>query len=95
MAPPIENQAAEGPRAEAAPAAAVRTYAQASRDDRALRILAKTVYRELRQGGLVEEDVMAIAGELLSLVAGDMQDRRKAGALAEPPSMGPGARLSR
>lgn len=57
-------------------AISVRPYAQASRDPRALRILAKTIYREMRQGGLVEEDVMSVAGELLSLVAGDMKDRR-------------------
>jgi hypothetical protein len=50
---------------------------QASRDPRALRILAKTIYRELRQGGLREEDVMSIAGELLSLVAGEVKDRRQ------------------
>jgi hypothetical protein len=50
----------------------------ASHDPRALRILAKSIYRELRQGGLLEEDVMSIAGELLSLVAGEMKDRRRA-----------------
>ena len=49
----------------------------ASRDPRALRILAKTIYRELRQSGLVEEDVMSVAGELLSLVAVDVKDRRQ------------------
>jgi hypothetical protein len=49
----------------------------ASHDPRALRILAKTIYRELRQSGLVEEDVMSIAGELLSLVAVDVKDRRR------------------
>ncbi len=50
---------------------------QASHDPRALRILAKTIYRELRQGGLLEEDVMSLAGELLSLVAGEVKDRRR------------------
>jgi hypothetical protein len=49
----------------------------ASRDPRALRILAKSVYRELRQSGLTEQDVMAIAGELLSHVAVEVQDRRR------------------
>ena len=48
-----------------------------SRDPRALRILAKTIYRELRQGGLAEEDVMSLAGELLSLVTCDVKDRRR------------------
>jgi hypothetical protein len=50
---------------------------QASRNPRALRILAKTIYRELRQGGLAEEDVMSLAGELLSLVTCEMKDRRR------------------
>lgn len=46
------------------------------RDPRAFGILAKTIYRELRQSGLVEEDVMAITSELLSLVASGMTTRR-------------------
>ncbi len=50
---------------------------EASGDARALRILAKTVYRELRQGGLAEEDMMFLAGELLSLVTSDVKDRRR------------------
>lgn len=49
-----------------------------SRDPRALRILAKSIYRELRQGGLAEEDVMTIAGDLLGLIAGEVKDRRAA-----------------
>jgi hypothetical protein len=48
----------------------------ASRDPRALGILAKTIYRELRQSGLVEEDVISVAGELLSLVAVEVKGRR-------------------
>jgi hypothetical protein len=48
----------------------------ASHDPRALRIIAKSIYRELRQQGLQEKDVMAIAGELLSLVAGEVRTRR-------------------
>ena len=50
---------------------------QVSSDPRALRILAKTIYRELRQGGLAEEDVMSLAGELLSLVTCEVKDRRR------------------
>jgi len=65
----------DGPPASAAPPSA--DLGQASHDPRALRILAKTIYRELRQGGLLEEDVMSIAGELLSLVAGEVKDRRR------------------
>jgi hypothetical protein len=44
-----------------------------------VRILAKTIYRDLRQAGLAEQDVMCLAGELLSLVAGEMHERRKPG----------------
>jgi hypothetical protein len=49
---------------------------RAERDPRALRILAKSIYRELRAGGLSEGDVMAVSGELLHFVALDMKDRR-------------------
>lgn len=43
-------------------------------DERAVRILAKTIYKELRTGGLRERDVMALAGELLALVTNDIED---------------------
>jgi hypothetical protein len=59
------------------PLSAPADLAQASRDPRALRILAKSIYRDLRASGLREEDVMSIAGELLSLVAGEVKDRRR------------------
>jgi hypothetical protein len=53
-------------------------FGSSSHDPRALRILAKTIYRELRQSGLAAEDVMSVAGELLGLVTGDVQLRRGA-----------------
>lgn len=34
---------------------------------------ARDTYRELRQGGLSDTDIMAFAGELLSLVATDVR----------------------
>lgn len=46
------------------------------RDSRALAILAKTIYRELRSSGYAEKDVMALAGELLGMVAHEVQSRR-------------------
>ena len=42
-------------------------------DPRSKRILAKTIYRELRDGGVAERDVLAIATELLSLVAEELR----------------------
>jgi hypothetical protein len=45
----------------------------APKDPRAARIVAKTIYRELRSGGFSERDVMALAGELLALVTTDMK----------------------
>jgi hypothetical protein len=69
------------PLVDSAPQSAPRAFAfasGASRDPRALGILAKSIYRELRQGGLAEEDVMTIAGDLLGLIAGEVKDRRRA-----------------
>lgn len=44
-----------------------------ARDSKALAILAKTIYRELRGNGFQTRDVMALASELLSLVAHDVR----------------------
>jgi hypothetical protein len=44
-------------------------------DPRSKRIIAKTIYRELRSSGLGEKEVLAIATELLGLVAEDLRDR--------------------
>ncbi|MEO8874189.1 MAG: hypothetical protein ABI461_01275 [Polyangiaceae bacterium] len=49
---------------------------QGARDPRALAILAKTIYRELRASGYVERDVVALASELVGMVAGEMRDTR-------------------
>ncbi|MBL8608529.1 MAG: hypothetical protein JNL38_14485 [Myxococcales bacterium] len=50
-----------------------------SRDPRALAILAKTIYRELRQNGYAERDVVVLASELLGMVTNEVKDRRKTG----------------
>ena len=47
------------------------------RDPRTLKILAKSIYRELRANGYEERDVMAFAGELLGLVSHDVRERRE------------------
>ena len=49
-----------------------QTVTQPSQDPRAVAILAKNIYREFRAGGFSERDVMALAGELLSLVTTDV-----------------------
>ena len=61
MALPFDTQ----PRDPATPA-----------DPKALAILAKTIYRELRASGYAERDVMALAGELLGMVATEVKGRR-------------------
>ena len=48
-----------------------------TRDPRALAILAKTIYRELRSSGYAERDVMALAGELLGIIASEVKGRRE------------------
>ncbi len=48
-----------------------------ARDPRALAILAKTIYRELRASGYAERDVIALAGELLGQVATEVKGRNK------------------
>jgi hypothetical protein len=50
-----------------------------ARDPRALAILAKTIYRELRASGYEARDVMALAGELLGIVVSEVRDQRSAG----------------
>jgi hypothetical protein len=46
-----------------------------ARDARALSILAKTIYRELRASGFQARDVIAVAGELLAQVTREMRGR--------------------
>ena len=46
-----------------------------ARDARALSILAKTIYRELRASGFQARDVIAVAGELLAQVTREMRSR--------------------
>jgi hypothetical protein len=46
-----------------------------SGDPRGTRILAKTIYRELRAQGLSEREVLTIATELLAQTAADLKSR--------------------
>lgn len=45
-------------------------------DPRAVKAVAKSIYRELVESGFREADVMALAGELLSLVATGVREKR-------------------
>lgn len=49
---------------------------RAVRDPKALSILAKSIYRELRTAGLEEREVLSLAGELLHQVATEVRGRR-------------------
>jgi hypothetical protein len=53
-----------------------------SRDPRALTILAKTIYRELRSEGYMARELMTLASELLGLVASEVKDRRDSSGVA-------------
>jgi hypothetical protein len=46
-----------------------------TKDPRAIQILAKNIYREFRSNGFAEQDVMALATELLALVTRDVRAR--------------------
>jgi hypothetical protein len=50
-----------------------------AREPRTLAILAKTIYRDLRSSGFETRDVIALAGELLSLVTSEVRARGDAG----------------
>lgn len=45
-------------------------------DPRATKVVAKSIYRELLDGGFRDADVMSVAGELLALVASGVRARR-------------------
>jgi hypothetical protein len=47
-----------------------------ARDPRALAILAKTIYRELRANGYEERHIIALAGELLGLVTSEVKTKK-------------------
>ena len=47
-----------------------------ARDQRALSILAKTIYRELRSSGYAERDVIVLAGELLAMVTTEVRESK-------------------
>lgn len=48
-----------------------------NRDPRAVKVVAKSIYKELVDGGFSESDLMALAGELLSLVATGVASKRE------------------
>ena len=52
---------------------------QGARDPRALAILAKTIYRELRSSGYTTRDVVSLAGELVGMVASDVRGKSQQG----------------
>ena len=41
--------------------------------ERTARVLAKSIYRELRDGGLEHQSVLAVATELIALLAADVR----------------------
>jgi hypothetical protein len=49
-------------------------------DPRAMQILAKTIFRELRATGFSSGDVMGLAGELLALVTAEVRSESAHGA---------------
>lgn len=54
------------------------THASKADGERGLRILAKSVYRELRTSGYSEGDVVGFTNALLELVASEMRETANA-----------------
>lgn len=52
-------------------------------DPRAPRIVAKSIYRELVDGGFREQDMMTLASELLALVTSTVRARREGDLVGE------------
>ncbi len=50
------------------------TVSTTSREPRALRILAKSVFRELKTSGYSRSEIVAFATEMLSLVGTDLRE---------------------
>jgi hypothetical protein len=50
------------------------TQAPAPNRERALKILSKSLYRELRQNGYEPKQIVALATELISLVTSDIKE---------------------
>ena len=78
-APEMETVARSASSSSPTESAAKRADAPASvrpallDDPRSKRILAKTIYRELRESGMHERDVLTIATELIGLVTDDLR----------------------
>lgn len=54
--------------------AIVETTAPIVSKERALKILAKSLYRDLRQNGYEPKQIIAVASELVGLVAADIKE---------------------
>lgn len=70
---PRPRNSSQPERANLPPVGATHDRPALLDDPRSKRILAKTIYRELKESGLAERDVLAIATELLGLVADDLR----------------------
>jgi hypothetical protein len=55
-------------------ASAVTAVTQSPNREKALRILSKSIYRELRQNGYEPKQIVALATELISQVTSDIKD---------------------
>jgi hypothetical protein len=53
---------------------ALRTAAAAPSRERAVKIIAKTMYKELRLNGYDPRQIVALSSELISLVTSEMKD---------------------
>ncbi len=57
---------------------ALRSAAAAPSRERAVKIIAKSMYKELRQHGYDPKQIVALSSELISLVTSEMKDEHAA-----------------
>jgi hypothetical protein len=72
--PQLVTQLKPASAASAGPAAATPVSSAIPNREKALKILSKSIYKEMRQNGYEPKQIVALATELISLVTSDIKE---------------------